>query len=239
MPRSVFASFVIVDVVALSSAEAQTGDGSLRGYVKDDQSAVLPGATVTARGPALLTPVSGVTDSGGYYRLLNLPPGTYAITAELSGFSTSRREGMNTYQVLTDLNLDERYGPMNVDRRHILSLNGRTEVPKTKGLTLSSTLRWMSGAPFTIFDSNTDVDQNGELVDPLPAGTYSGTAVNAMTDVESKGGRNGAIGPYYFQIDVRAGWRLAWARTARSMSISTSSTSPITPTGTIRPATGG
>jgi hypothetical protein len=28
-----------------------------------------------------------------------------------------------------------------------------------------------------------------------------------MTNVEYKGGRNGAIGPDYFQIDVRAGWR--------------------------------
>lgn len=125
-----------------------------------------------------------------------------------SSRGTAENQGdKNTYQVLTDLNLDARYGPMNVDRRHILSLNGRTEVPKTKGLTLSSTLRWMSGAPFTIFSSNTDVNQNGELDDPLPAGTYSGTAINAMKDVESVGGRNGARGPDYFQVDVRAGWR--------------------------------
>jgi outer membrane receptor protein involved in Fe transport len=87
---SLFAAWLAIP----ESAVAQTGDGSLRGYVKDEQGAVLPGVTVTATSPALLTPVSGVTDSGGYYRLLNLPPGTYAITAELSGFSTSRREGI-------------------------------------------------------------------------------------------------------------------------------------------------
>jgi len=52
---------------------------------------VLPGITVTATSPALLAPVSGVTDAGGYYRLLNLPPGTYAITAELAGFTTPPR----------------------------------------------------------------------------------------------------------------------------------------------------
>src|SRR6266511_4239598 len=70
-------------------------------------------------------------------------------------------------------------------------------------------MRDMSGAPFTILNSNIDVDQNGELTDPSPAGTYSGTQANAklMTDVENKGGRNGAIGPDYFQLDVRAGWR--------------------------------
>jgi hypothetical protein len=65
----------------------------------------------------------------------------------------------------------------------------------------------MSGAPFTIFDSSIDADRNGELVDPVPAGTYSGTAANALQSVEDKGGRNGAVGPDYFQLDLRAGWR--------------------------------
>lgn len=73
---------------------AQTGDGSLRGFVKDEQGAVLPGVTVTARSSTLLTPVVAVTDTTGYYRLLNLPPGTFEITAELPGFSTYRREGI-------------------------------------------------------------------------------------------------------------------------------------------------
>src|SRR5687768_5064841 len=67
----------------------------------------------------------------------------------------------------------------------------------------------MSGAPFTIFNSNVDADRNGELNDPSPAGTYSGTAPGAavMTNVENRGGRNGAVGPDYFQLDLRAGWR--------------------------------
>ena len=47
----------------------------------------------------------------------------------------------------------------------------------------------------------------GFLSDPVPAGTYSGTAPDSMKDVKNKGGRNGAIGPDYFQVDVRAGWR--------------------------------
>ena len=84
--------FVFLFVMS-SSVHAQT-DGSLRGYIKDEQGAVLPGITVTATSPALLAPVTGVTDAGGYYRLLNLPPGTYTITAELAGFTTYRREGI-------------------------------------------------------------------------------------------------------------------------------------------------
>jgi len=115
----------------------------------------------------------------------------------------------DTYQKLTDLNLDEWEGPSSVDRRHVLSLNGHTEIPRTHGATLSATMRYMSGAPFTIFNSNIDRDQNGELTDPSPAGVYSGTAPGniLMTGVQNKGGRNGAIGPDYFQLDLRAGWR--------------------------------
>ncbi len=96
MQHRFFATLWILAALVLfaSTAQAQTGDGSLRGYVKDDQGGVLPGVTVTARSTALLTPVSAVTDNAGYYRLLNLPPGTYTLTAELTGFSTYRREGI-------------------------------------------------------------------------------------------------------------------------------------------------
>jgi hypothetical protein len=115
----------------------------------------------------------------------------------------------NLYQAGTNANLDLWRGPSNVDRRHILSLGAQTEIPKTGGVTVSSTVRYMSGAPFTIIDSSIDADRNGELVDPVPAGTYSGLATNpdAMQNVKYDGGRNGAVGPDYLQIDMRAGWR--------------------------------
>ncbi len=136
-------------------------------------------------------------------------------SARLSySLSSSRGTGNNqadkdTYQVLTDMNLDAWRGPSDVDRRHVLSVSGRTEIPHSGGVTLSSTARYMSGLPFTIYNSGIDADQNGELVDPLPAGSYSGTALNAMQNVKSDGGRNGARGPDYFQLDLRAGWRRA------------------------------
>ena len=94
MSRSVPVLLAAVVLTAATLAHAQTGDGSLRGFVKDQQGAVLPGVTVTATSPALLAPVSAVTDNSGYYRLLNLPPGSYNVTAELSGFSTHRHEGI-------------------------------------------------------------------------------------------------------------------------------------------------
>jgi hypothetical protein len=73
---------------------AQTGQGSLRGYVRDQQGGALPGVTITAEAPELLRPVTAVTNEEGYYRLLNLPPGTFVLTAELTGFQTFKREGI-------------------------------------------------------------------------------------------------------------------------------------------------
>jgi hypothetical protein len=83
-------------VVLMSGANlfAQTGEGGLRGYVRDEQAGSLPGATVTATSPALLAPVTATTDREGYYRLINLKPGTYTITAELQGFSKVQHTGV-------------------------------------------------------------------------------------------------------------------------------------------------
>jgi hypothetical protein len=75
-------------------ALAQTGGGGLRGFVKDDSEAILPGVTDTAQSPELITPSVVVTDETSLYRLNNLPPGTYVIQAELPGFATTRRENI-------------------------------------------------------------------------------------------------------------------------------------------------
>jgi hypothetical protein len=92
------------------------------------------------------------------------------------------------------------------------------EVPKSRGVTVSGVLRMSSGQPFTIHDTNFDLNQNGVLFDPLPAGTYSGTSVNSLQNVKSNGGRNGARGPGFVQLDLRAGYRtrLGSRRTAEA-----------------------
>jgi hypothetical protein len=113
----------------------------------------------------------------------------------------------NNFQVLQERNLDLNWGPSNTDRTHSLTLSGRMEVPRTTGLTVGAVYRFMSGRPITIHNTNVDADRNGLLFDPLPAGTYSGAGQNAIT-VENEGGRNGARGPNYAQLDVRLGYRI-------------------------------
>ena len=78
----------------VAQVAAQTANGSLRGTVRDEQGGVLPGVTVTARSPQALTPGVAVTDATGEFRIPNLPPGTYTLTAELTGFAVFNLEGI-------------------------------------------------------------------------------------------------------------------------------------------------
>jgi len=105
-----------------------------------------------------------------------------------------------------DMRLDLSEGPGENDRPHILSLSGTAQIPGVKGLTLSGVARYMSGTPFSLTDSTLDLNQNGRFDDEyLPAGSYSGTGQNGIT-VENKGGRRGARGPDFFELDLRVGY---------------------------------
>jgi hypothetical protein len=75
-----------------TGAFAQSGDSSLSGYARDESGGVVPGVTVTATSPAIMAARTAVSDSTGHYRIINLPFGTYTLTAELAGFATLRRE---------------------------------------------------------------------------------------------------------------------------------------------------
>src|SRR5262249_55072602 len=70
-------------------ASAQEQRGSIEGVVKDTSGAVLPGVTVEAHsaGSGVLTAVS---DESGNYRFPSLLPGTYEVSATLSGFATGK-----------------------------------------------------------------------------------------------------------------------------------------------------
>src|SRR5438445_585826 len=84
------ASACLVAVPTAAWAQA-----SIAGVVKDTSGAVLPGVTVEVSSPALIEKVrSAVTDATGQYQIVNLRPGTYAVTGTLTGFSTFKREGI-------------------------------------------------------------------------------------------------------------------------------------------------
>jgi hypothetical protein len=79
-------------VVLTGSAGAQgRAEGWIVGVVADSTGGVLPGDTVTATNHETALSRTSVTDADGSYRLAALPPGTYDVSAELSGFSTVKQ----------------------------------------------------------------------------------------------------------------------------------------------------
>jgi hypothetical protein len=98
LSRSWAAHCVWIQIFALllfvASAFAQETTGGLQGTVKDSSGAVVPNAQVVVTSSTLIGNKTGNTDSGGYYRFANLPPGSYVLTITAKGFRTSKREGL-------------------------------------------------------------------------------------------------------------------------------------------------
>ena len=93
----------VVSVVALGSlltlatapAFSQEMVGSIVGKVADEQGLVMPGVVIAVSSPNLIAgSQTATTGDDGTYRVRNLPPGTYAVLAELTGFTSVNREGI-------------------------------------------------------------------------------------------------------------------------------------------------
>ena len=65
---------------------AQTSTGSILGIVRDSSGAVVPGTTVRAVEISTSVARSSVSSDLGYFEILFLPPGTYRVEAEKTGF---------------------------------------------------------------------------------------------------------------------------------------------------------
>ena len=91
---SVSASTVLLLLSGTAAIASQTTEGSIRGDIRDVLGDALPGATITATGSEGLAPIVTLSDADGAYRLVNLSPGHYTVSAQLAGFTTSAREAI-------------------------------------------------------------------------------------------------------------------------------------------------
>jgi hypothetical protein len=93
--RRLSAALVLVCAAMLLLPAHAAAQASISGLVQDSSGAVLPGVTVEASSPALIEKTrSTITDSAGRYSIVDLRPGTFAVTFTLSGFNTVKREGI-------------------------------------------------------------------------------------------------------------------------------------------------
>jgi len=86
-----FSSLLLI--ASASFAFAQETTGSIEGTVSDVSGARIPGATVKVEGDAFTR--TATTNSDGFYRMLQVPPGLYKVTITADKFSSSTVEAVN------------------------------------------------------------------------------------------------------------------------------------------------
>ncbi len=86
---------LFLTTISVNLVQAQSVlEGKLTGTVVDDSGELLPGATVEITGPSIMGTRSVVTSARGSFVFLNVPPGTFRLTASLSGFKTYVQENI-------------------------------------------------------------------------------------------------------------------------------------------------
>jgi hypothetical protein len=84
----------VVFLLFLPVASAQEFRATLQGTIFDPNQAVVPGVELALTNVATSVERKTVSDNEGHYVFQFVPPGTYSVTAEVRGFRTERREGV-------------------------------------------------------------------------------------------------------------------------------------------------
>jgi hypothetical protein len=92
-------------VLVAAIAHAQGLAAAVTGTIVDTAGSRLPGATVTMTAGPTGIAWSANADAEGRYTILNLPPSTYTVRAELDGFAPTTRQAQTLY-VGTTINID-------------------------------------------------------------------------------------------------------------------------------------
>lgn len=83
----------VLFILAAPFALAQETTGTIQGTVKDAAGAAIPGATVKVEGAAFSR--TATSNSEGFYRMLQVPPGVYKVSVTANNFSGGTAEGVN------------------------------------------------------------------------------------------------------------------------------------------------
>jgi hypothetical protein len=98
-------------IKTITLAQAGGATAELRGRVTDPNGAVVAGATVTATDAVKGISRNAATDERGDYRILSLPPGTYDVKVEKSGFAGQIKTGLQvTVGQIADLDFALKVG---------------------------------------------------------------------------------------------------------------------------------
>ncbi|HEY7450483.1 MAG TPA: carboxypeptidase-like regulatory domain-containing protein, partial [Vicinamibacterales bacterium] len=178
----VVAAFLLVPATAFAQA-------SLSGIVRDASGAVLPGVTVEAASPVLIEKVrTTATDGTGRYQILDLRPGTYAVTFTLPGFATVVREGIELIGTsVVTIGVEMRVGGV----QETITVTGESPIVDVQSTTRQVSMTQevvtaipSSRTPFTV----------GVLIPGVRKGAFTGqdvggSVVQEVASLEANGGR--------------------------------------------------
>src|SRR5205823_13759487 len=93
---------VLIVLAGVASAGAQQFTGGVRGLVRDPNG-VIPGVTVTLTNEATNISREVTTNDVGQYSFAAVPPGTYTLKTQLTGYKTFESKGLTvgTQQFIT------------------------------------------------------------------------------------------------------------------------------------------
>src|SRR5881396_747552 len=95
MKRGGLAVLTLISLLSTTVAAAQSKNTSeIRGTVTDPSGAVVPGASITVTSAGTGAVKETIANDRGEYRVVLLPPGTYDVRAENTGFVTQTRKGI-------------------------------------------------------------------------------------------------------------------------------------------------
>ena len=116
--------------LAAQLASAQTADlGAIRGVVLDGQGAVLAGASITATSPDAPGLHNAISESDGQFRILNLPPGVFTVTAQAPGFANSVQSGIS---IRAGLNLTVNFSLQPGSVQQTVTVNSDSSILETE-----------------------------------------------------------------------------------------------------------
>ena len=93
-------------ILGAGLALAQDATGKITGNVTDPSGSVIAAARVTVTNVATRVSKQTLSDSQGYYQMLQLPIGRYEVAAEAPGFSRTVVQGKNSLEINQTLRID-------------------------------------------------------------------------------------------------------------------------------------
>lgn len=131
------AEVFLVGLLATALAYGQAVSGSMVGTVTDQSKAVIPGAKVTITEVGQSASRTTLTDGSGNYSFPQVPPGTYRIMVEKSGFTTGIRNDV-PLDVNSSVRVDMTLTPGKVTQR--VTVKGSTAILQTESAQTGGTI---------------------------------------------------------------------------------------------------